>query len=121
MQILEINDLMRLARRRVPRMFFDYADSGAYTEGTYRRNERDFESIELRQRVGRERLGRSDRGIPIGQDLLGFGCDPLRLRFVFLRIGRSKRRRARRYRGAARTAGSRRTLLFATRQQGDGR
>lgn len=59
MQILEINDLMKLARRRVPRMFFDYADSGAYSESTYRRNERDFQSIELRQRVGRRLAGRS--------------------------------------------------------------
>jgi L-lactate dehydrogenase (cytochrome) len=67
MQILEINDLMRLARRRVPRMFFDYADSGAYTEGTYRRNERDFESIELRQRVGRKLSDRSLATQMVGQ------------------------------------------------------
>jgi L-lactate dehydrogenase (cytochrome) len=57
--ILEIGDLMRLARRRVPRMFFDYADSGAYSEGTYRRNAADFEAIALRQRVGRKLSGRS--------------------------------------------------------------
>jgi L-lactate dehydrogenase (cytochrome) len=67
MQILEINDLMRLARRRVPRMFFDYADSGAYTEGTYRRNEADFEAIELRQRVGRKLSGRSLASEMVGQ------------------------------------------------------
>ena len=34
--ILEIADLKRLAKRRVPKLFFDYADSGAYTESTYR-------------------------------------------------------------------------------------
>lgn len=43
---------MRVARRRVPRMFFQYADSGAYTEGTYRENEADFQRIKLEQRVG---------------------------------------------------------------------
>ncbi|MBK8085627.1 MAG: alpha-hydroxy-acid oxidizing protein [Devosia sp.] len=48
---LTIEDLMKLARRRVPRMFFDYADSGAYTEGTYRENSTDFAQIKLRQRV----------------------------------------------------------------------
>ena len=48
---LTIEDLMKLARRRVPKMFFDYADSGAYTEGTYRENSSDFQRIKLRQRV----------------------------------------------------------------------
>ena len=48
---LTIEDLMKRARRRVPKMFFDYADSGAYTEGTYRDNTTDFEKIKLRQRV----------------------------------------------------------------------
>ena len=49
--ILEIADLKRLAKRRVPKLFFDYADSGAYTESTYRANESDFARIKLRQRV----------------------------------------------------------------------
>jgi L-lactate dehydrogenase (cytochrome) len=48
---LTIEDLMKAARRRVPKMFFDYADSGAYTESTYRENTTDFEKIKLRQRV----------------------------------------------------------------------
>src|SRR5262245_58923944 len=47
-----IEDLRALARRRVPRMFYDYADSGAWTESTYRANEADFQRIHLRQRVG---------------------------------------------------------------------
>ena len=46
-----IEDLRRLAEKRVPRMFYDYADSGSWTESTYRRNESDFGKIELRQRV----------------------------------------------------------------------
>jgi L-lactate dehydrogenase (cytochrome) len=47
-----IEDLRVLARRRVPRMFYDYADSGALTESTYRANEADFQRVYLRQRVG---------------------------------------------------------------------
>jgi L-lactate dehydrogenase (cytochrome) len=46
-----IEDLRVLARRRVPRMFYDYADSGALTESTYRANEGDFQRVHLRQRV----------------------------------------------------------------------
>src|SRR5450755_5157504 len=46
-----VEDLRRLAQKRVPRMFYDYADSGSWTEGTYRANEADFAKIELRQRV----------------------------------------------------------------------
>lgn len=48
---LTIDDLQKLAKKRVPKMFFDYADSGSYTEGTYRANTSDFEQIKLRQRV----------------------------------------------------------------------
>src|SRR5262245_28066285 len=48
---LDIADLKTLARRRVPKMFFDYADSGAWTESTYRANEEDFAGIKFRQRV----------------------------------------------------------------------
>ena len=46
-----IEDLRRLAEKRVPRMFYDYADSGSWTETTYRSNESDFARIKLRQRV----------------------------------------------------------------------
>ena len=46
-----IEDLRRLAERRVPRMFYDYADSGSWTEETYRANASDFVPIKLRQRV----------------------------------------------------------------------
>ena len=48
---LTIDDLKQAARRRVPKQFFDYADSGAWTEQTYRANEEDFAKITLRQRV----------------------------------------------------------------------
>jgi L-lactate dehydrogenase (cytochrome) len=46
-----IEDLRLLAKRRVPRMFYDDADSGSWTESTYRANESDFQKIRLRQRV----------------------------------------------------------------------
>ncbi len=49
--ITTIEDLRVLAEKRVPRMFYDYADSGSWTEGTYRANEADFQTIKLRQRV----------------------------------------------------------------------
>ena len=49
--ITNIEDLRVLAEKRVPRMFYDYADSGSYTEGTYRANESAFQTIKLRQRV----------------------------------------------------------------------
>lgn len=48
---MTIDDLKQMARRRVPRQFFDYVDSGAYTEGTYKANEEDFKKITFRQRV----------------------------------------------------------------------
>ena len=50
-QILTIEELRLLAKKRVPRMFYDYADSGSWTESTYRANSEDFARIKLRQRV----------------------------------------------------------------------
>ena len=46
-----IEDLRLVARRRVPRMFYDYVDSGSWTESTYRANEHDLAAISFRQRV----------------------------------------------------------------------
>src|SRR5215510_12734855 len=66
-QILTIDDLKTLARRRVPKMFFDYADSGAWTESTYRANEADFAAVKLRQRVMVDMSGRSLETSMIGQ------------------------------------------------------
>ncbi|HCL63584.1 MAG TPA: L-lactate dehydrogenase [Rhizobium sp.] len=66
-RIVEIADLKALAKRRVPKLFFDYADSGAYTESTYRANESDFSRIKLRQRVMVDMSGRSLETTMIGQ------------------------------------------------------
>src|SRR5690349_6069570 len=65
--ITTIEDLRVLAKRRVPRMFFDYADSGAYTESTYRANEADLAAIKLRQRVGRKLSRRSLQSTMLGR------------------------------------------------------
>lgn len=64
-----IEDLRVIAKRRVPRMFYDYADSGAWTEGTYRDNENAFQKIKLRQRVAVNMEGRSTRTTMIGQEV----------------------------------------------------
>lgn len=61
-----IADLQALAKRRVPRMFYDYADSGSWTETTYRANEEDFQKIKLRQRVAVDMRDRSLASTMIG-------------------------------------------------------
>ena len=58
-KITEIEDLRRVAERKIPRMFYDYVDSGSWTETTYRNNETDFDRIKLRQRVLVNMEGRS--------------------------------------------------------------
>jgi len=63
-----IEDLRQLAQKRVPRMFYDYADSGSWTETTYRANESDFQAIKLRQRVAVNMEGRSTAVKMVGQD-----------------------------------------------------
>jgi len=65
--ITTIEDLRVLAEKRVPRMFYDYADSGSWTESTYRANESDFQKIKLRQRVAVNMEGRSTATTMIGQ------------------------------------------------------
>ena len=59
MEILEINDLKKLCRKKVPKMFYDYVDSGSWSEATYKANEEDFRKIKLRQRVGIDIQNRS--------------------------------------------------------------
>ena len=62
-----IEDLRLLAKRRVPKMFYDYADSGSWTEGTYRANEADFQKILLRQRVAVDMTNRTLATTLVGQ------------------------------------------------------
>ena len=67
--ITNIEDLRVLAEKRVPRMFYDYADSGSWTEGTYRANIADFQSIKLRQRVAVNMENRSTATKMVGIDV----------------------------------------------------
>ncbi|WP_131667575.1 alpha-hydroxy acid oxidase [Psychrobacter pygoscelis] len=68
-KITEIEDLRRVAERKVPRMFYDYVDSGSWTQTTYRNNETDFDRIKLRQRVLVDMEGRSLATTMIGEDV----------------------------------------------------
>jgi L-lactate dehydrogenase (cytochrome) len=67
--ITNIEDLRILAERRVPRMFYDYADSGSWSEATYRANSADFARIGLRQKVAVNFEGRSTAGNMMGESL----------------------------------------------------
>ena len=67
--VTNIDDLRRIHERRAPRMFYDYAESGSWTEQTFRENTTDFEKIRLRQRVAVDMTGRSTKSQMIGQDV----------------------------------------------------
>jgi L-lactate dehydrogenase (cytochrome) len=78
--ICDINDLKNQARKRVPRMFFQYADSGSWTQSTYRANEADFQNIKLRQRVAVDITNRSLKSEMIGQPVdMPFALAPVGL------------------------------------------
>jgi len=67
--VTDIEDLRRMHRRRVPRMFYDYADSGSWTEQTYRENTEDFREIRLRQRVAVDMRDRSTATTLVGEEV----------------------------------------------------
>jgi L-lactate dehydrogenase (cytochrome) len=62
-----IDDLKAIYRRRVPKMFFDYCESGSYTEQTFRENSSDFGRIRLRQRVAVDLSDRTTESTMVGQ------------------------------------------------------
>ena len=62
-----IDDLKRLHKRRTPKMFYDYCESGSYTEQTFRENTTDFQTLRLRQKVAVDMLGRRTDGMMIGE------------------------------------------------------
>lgn len=64
-----VEDFRRLAMRRVPRMFYDYADSGSWTESTYRSNEEDFQKLKFRQRVAVNIEKRNLRSTMVGEQV----------------------------------------------------
>ena len=67
--ITNIDDLKRIYRRRVPKMFYDYAESGSWTEQTFRENTTDFDKIRLRQRIAVDMAGRTTASKMVGQDV----------------------------------------------------
>ncbi len=67
--ITTIDDLKRMHKRRAPKMFYDYTESGSWTEQTFRENTSDFEQIRLRQRVAVDMSDRSTKAQMIGQDV----------------------------------------------------
>jgi L-lactate dehydrogenase (cytochrome) len=67
--ITHIEDLRQIAMRKVPRMFYEYADSGSWTESTYRANEADLQKIKLRQRVAVDIEKRTLRAKMVGMDV----------------------------------------------------
>ena len=64
--ITNIADLKALYKRRVPKMFYDYCESGSWTEQTFRENVSDFDQIRLRQRVAVDMSGRSTQSTMLG-------------------------------------------------------
>ncbi len=67
--ITTIEDFKPIYRRRVPKMFYDYAESGSWTEQTFRENTSDFDRIRLRQRVAVDMEGRTTESTMIGEDV----------------------------------------------------
>ncbi|MCF3593304.1 alpha-hydroxy-acid oxidizing protein [Rhodobacteraceae bacterium LMO-12] len=67
--ITEIEDLKRLYRRHTPKMFYDYCESGSWTEQTFRENSSDFDKLYFRQRIAVDMSGRSTASQMIGQDV----------------------------------------------------
>lgn len=66
--LCDVRDYKALAQSRVPRMFFQYADSGSWTQSTYHRNESDFADIHFRQRVAVDMSNRSLSSTLVGQE-----------------------------------------------------
>ncbi len=67
--ITEIEDLKRIYRRRVPKMFYDYAETGSWTEQTFQENTSDFKKLRLRQRIAVDMDNRSTATQMIGEDV----------------------------------------------------
>lgn len=67
--ITNIDDLKRIYQRRVPKMFYDYAESGSWTEQTFRENTTDFDKINLRQRVAVDMSNRTLETTMVGHDV----------------------------------------------------
>ena len=93
--ITNIDDFKPLYRRRVPRMFHDYAESGSWTEQTFRENTSDFSKLLLKQRVAIDMTGRNLASTMIGQDVaMPVGLAPVGLTGMQCADGEIKAARA---------------------------
>ena len=64
-----IEDLKRIYRRRVPKMFYDYTETGSWTEQTFIENTSDFQELHFRQKIAVNMEGRSTQATMVGQDV----------------------------------------------------
>jgi len=64
-----IEDLKRIYRRRVPKMFYDYTETGSWTEQTFIENTSDFQDLHFRQKIAVNMEGRSTQATMVGQDV----------------------------------------------------
>lgn len=93
--ITTIQDLKRIHKRRTPKMFYDYAESGSWTEQTFRENTTDFEQIRLRQRVAVDMANRTTATTMIGRDVaMPVGLAPVGLTGMQCADGEIKAARA---------------------------
>ena len=93
--ITTIQDLKRIHKRRTPKMFYDYAESGSWTEQTFRENTTDFEQIRLRQRVAVDMANRTTATTMIGHDVsIPVGLAPVGLTGMQCADGEIKAARA---------------------------
>jgi L-lactate dehydrogenase (cytochrome) len=90
-----VADYRELARRRLPRIFFEYIDGGSYAEVTLRRNVDDLSQLELRQRVMRD-MSRLDTTIEtLGQSMsMPVGLSPVGMAGMYARRGEVQAARA---------------------------
>ncbi|WP_291202592.1 L-lactate dehydrogenase [Hyphomonas sp.] len=89
-----VADYRRLAEARLPRFLFDYLDGGAYAEVTLARNVRDFEGLELHQRILRDVSARSTKTTLFGSELtLPLALSPVGLSGMMARRGEAVARR----------------------------
>ncbi len=93
--ITTIADLKRLHKRRTPKMFYDYAESGSWTEQTFRENTSDFDQIRFRQRVAVDMTNRTTASTMIGQGVaMPVGLAPVGLTGMQTADGEIKAARA---------------------------
>jgi L-lactate dehydrogenase (cytochrome) len=90
-----VSDYRELARRRLPKMFFEYIDGGSYAEATLHRNVADMEAIALRQRVMRD-MSKLDMSVTtLGQTMtMPVGLAPVGMAGMYARRGETQAARA---------------------------